>query len=260
MRNVLLASALAVLPALSAFAADNPWNGTWKLDLAKSKFTGDTITYSKLENGRFHFTDGSAESYDFGTDGKEYQAYFGYKTTWTPAGDNAWDSVVKFNGTVVNNVHRQISSNGKTLTVTSKGTKPDGSSFNDEYTYTRLTGTTSLVGKWKSTKVNISASDTFVVSSPSDGVLRWEFPEYKQTVEGKSDGSDLPATGPTTPAGTTVAIKILSLKKLAYTVKISGKPVSIATQTLSADGKTLTDVSWSPGKESEKATAVYTKK
>jgi hypothetical protein len=29
--------------------------------------------------------------------------------------------------------------------------------------------------------------------------------------------------------------------------------------TLSADGRTITDVSWTPGKESEKQTAVYQK-
>jgi hypothetical protein len=40
---------------------------------------------------------------------------------------------------------------------------------------------------------------------------------------------------------------------------MSGKPISVAIQTLSSDGKTMTEVDWSPGKESEKSTAVYLK-
>ena len=160
---------------------------------------------------------------------------------------------------MVNNVHRKLSPDGKTLTIADRGTKPDGSSFSDEFVYTRVTESTGLIGKWKSTKVTISAPDSLVVSSPSEGALRWEFPEQKQAVEGKSDGTDLPVTGPTVPPGMTISIKMLSRRKLAYTVKIAAKPVGIATQTLSPDGKTLTDVSWSPGKESEKAIAIYTK-
>jgi len=155
MRKLLLVSAFLVLPALSAFAADSPWVGTWKLDLAKSKFTGDTFTYSKSENGLFHYSDGSSTSFDFGVDGKEYKTAFGQTGTWTAAGANAWDSVTKLNGSVLNNEHSQLSPDGKTLTITDSGTKPDGSTFKDEAVYTRVTGTAGFIGKWRSTKVSV---------------------------------------------------------------------------------------------------------
>jgi len=49
MKRILLLYFLALLSATTlAIAADNPWIGTWKLDPAKSHFTGDTFTYSKL--------------------------------------------------------------------------------------------------------------------------------------------------------------------------------------------------------------------
>jgi hypothetical protein len=259
MRKLLLASALLVLPALSVYAADNPWVGTWKLDLAKSNFTGDTFTYTQAEKGLFHFSDGSAISYDFGIDGKEYPTPLGYTDIWTAGGNNSWDTVVKLKGTIVDNVHRQLSADGKTLTITETGTKPDGSSFHDEEVYNRVGKGQGLIGKWKSSKVNISAPNTFLVAAPAEGVLRWEIPEYKETVKGKSDGSDLPIAGPTVPEGLTISIKMLADKKLTYTVKMSGKPISVAIQTLSSDGKTMTEVDWSPGKESEKSTAVYLK-
>lgn len=138
-------------------------------------------------------------------------------------------------------------------------TRPDGSAYSEEDVYVRETGTTGLVGKWRSTKVTMSASSTYVISSPAPGVLRMEYPSSKSSVEGKTDGTDNPYTGPTVPAGATISFEMLSPSRLSYTYKFDGKPRFYGTQTLSADGKTLTDVSWSPGKESEKSTGIYIK-
>ena len=207
MKKLLLACALFATSFLSALAADNPWIGTWKLDLAKSQFTGETFSYSKSANGLMHYSDGSTISFDFGIDGKEYKSAFNRTTTWSAAGDNAWDSVTKADGNVLANFHRVLSADGKTLTITATGTRPDGTAFNDVTVYKRVTGTKGLVGKWRSTKVEISAPGTVVMSIPSSGVWRLEFPGYKNTVEGKADGTDLPVIGPTAPPGWTVGIK-----------------------------------------------------
>ena len=48
--------AIVGLPVGLAFAAENPWIGTWKLDLAQSDFTGETITYSKGSGGLMYFS------------------------------------------------------------------------------------------------------------------------------------------------------------------------------------------------------------
>jgi hypothetical protein len=260
MRKLLLACALLAIPALSAAAANNPWIGTWKLDPAKSHFTGDTFTYSKAANGLIHFSDGSTENFDFAIDGKEYKTVYGRTTSWTASGNNAWDSVTKFNGTVLVNVHRQISPDGKTLTFVETGTKPDGSSFKDESVYSRLSGGPGLLGKWQSVKVNISAPDTFIIQFPTPDTIKWDIPGYKELVEGKADGSDLPITGPTVSGtGLTLSVKLDSPHKLSYIVKSNGKPVEYGVQTLAEDGKSYTDVSWNPGKENEKQSGVYIK-
>jgi hypothetical protein len=135
-------------------------------------------------------------NFDFGIGGKEYKTIYDCTTTWTTAGDNTWDSVAKANGKVLPKSHRQLSADGKILTITETGTRPDGTSFKDETVYTRVTGTTGLVGKWRSTKVTISARDNFVVSSPSPGIMHGDIPAYKESVQGKADGTDLPITGP----------------------------------------------------------------
>jgi hypothetical protein len=259
MNKLLLACALFSLTSLSAVASDNPFASTWKLDLLKSHFTGDTFTYTTAANGMMHYTDGSTTSFDFGIDGKEYPTADGRTATWTPDGDHAWKSVIKFNGKVLATSRRELSADGKTLTIVSTGTRPDGSPFKEELVYTRVTGTSGLAGKWRNTKYNQDEPDSLIIAFPTPDTVRWEIPAYKETITGKTDGSDLPITGPNMPKTLTVSIKMDSSHKLSYTVKREGKPFIYGIDTISSDGKTLTDVSWTAGKESEKQTGIYIK-
>lgn len=259
MKKLMLAFAVAAFAAMPALAAENPWVGTWKLDTAKSHFTGDTFTYSKAANGMMHFTDGSTESYNFKVDGKPYHAWGNRTATWTADGDNAWNQVVIADGKTLSTIHHSLSADGKTLNNTYTGTKPDGSSFHDAATYVRVNGTKGLEGKWRSTKVTVSAPDNFVISEPSVGTMRWSIPSEKAYVEGKTDGSALTINGPTLPHGMTIAFKAEGRHRMSYVEKLDGKVQGYGIQTLAADGKSYTDVSWSPGKASEKQTAFYVK-
>ncbi len=226
MRRSLLAWAAIALTALSAGAADNPFAGTWKLDPAKSSYAGFTIAYSKLDNGSYHFSPDGGPGFDIGFEGKEYNLGGGYTISQTMVGDNGWDSVWKLNGKVTSNDHGQISADGKTLTIVMKSVRPDGSTVIDENIYTRLSGTSGPAGEWKQTARH-SPQYTMIVSSTSEGVLRWELPEYKQIIEGKLDGSDLSVTGPQASPGQTEALTIKSPSKIAYTDKMGGKPTGM---------------------------------
>ena len=75
----------------------------------------------------------------------------------------------------------------------------------------------------------------------------------------KLDGSEFKPTGPTIPANFTGSMKSASATKVNYVYRLNGKPDGYGVMTVSADGKTLTDVSWNPGKESEKSTGYYVK-
>jgi hypothetical protein len=260
MKKFLIACALIAFSTLSAHAADNPWVGTWKLDTAKSHFTGNTFTYSKAPDGMMHYSNGSTSSYDFGMDGKEYKATGNRTVVWTSDGPNTWTTVfTASDGANLGTVQRTLSADGKTLTNVVTGTRADGSSFKTETVDTRVTGTSGLTGKWRSTKVDISAAETFTFSMPSPGVFRMEYPEYQEVVEGKPDGTDHPVTGGHTPAGLTQSFKVTSPTKISYMSKLDGKTMIYGVQTLAADGKSFTDVSWKPGQSSEKETAVYIK-
>ena len=259
MRRLLLAGALALLPSLSAVAAENPWVGTWKLDPAKSHLTGETLTFSQGPNGMLRYTDGSAYTYEFRIDGKEYKTFSNRTVSWVAAGDNAWNAVIKQDGAVLGETRREVSADGKTLTVTFKGTAPDGSKINNVLIYDRASGGKGLFGKWKSTKVELSVPDVVVVSSPSPGVLRFEVPAYKFVAEGKTNGTPFVPTGPMAAAGYTISMKAVSPTRLSYENKLNGKRDSYSVQTMAADGKSFTEVAWNAKTPSEKTTSVYVK-
>jgi hypothetical protein len=257
-KTFLLCSLLA-LAAGSALATDSPWTGTWKLDPAKSHFTGDTFAYSKGPGTMLHYSDGST-SYDFGLDGKEYKAWANRTTTWAATGKNTWESVTKADGNVLSKGHRELSADGKTLTMTSTGTRPDGAAFHEEDVYERVSGTDGLIGTWRSTKYSDPPGPhEFVISSPAPGVVHYEVPDMKVTAEGRTDGSDNPLHGPTLPPGSTISFKALSSTKIRYVMKINGNVDNMGEQTLAADGRSFSDVNWNAGKENEKSTGVFVK-
>jgi hypothetical protein len=260
MKSLVLICSLLALPSGVVFAADSPWVGTWKLDEARSHLTGDTFTYSKGPGAMLHYSDGANVSYDFGLDGKEYPSAYGRVTSWTAAGKNAWDSVVKADGKVLGKGHRELSADGKTLTMTFTGTNADGSAYDEQDVYERTGAGEGLIGTWRSVKVkNPSGPRTFVISSPRPGILHYEIPEMKASVEGPADGKDLPISGPDLPPKMTYAYQFLAPTKVSYTLRIDGRVDSQGLQTMAGDGHTYTDVSWSPGKEAEKQTAVWVK-
>jgi hypothetical protein len=235
------------------------WVGTWKLDKSRSDFTGDTMTYSKTAAGLYHFSDGGPVSYDFGIDGRSYPAAYGRTTTWTPVSDHAWDSVSMRDGAPTVKIHHEIAADGKPLAVTATGTKPDGTTINEQSVYQRISGTTGLVGEWRSTKTTAASPEVFIVTSTTPGVFRFEIPDYKESVEGRLDGTDLPLKGPSSPPGMTFGGKLDASGRFAYVMKFKGKPDMYGVQTMAPDGKSYTDVSWTAGKPNEKETAVYVK-
>ena len=126
----------AVLFAAPAFAAD-PIIGTWKLNVAKSKFADVTLTagtrvYTEA-NGLY-----TLDQKLTGADGKERSNHVNYrdrKEEKRPSGRtllakkidaNTWDFDLKDGSKVVGHVHRVVSADGKTMTVHNTGEAATG--------------------------------------------------------------------------------------------------------------------------------------
>ena len=248
-----LTFALFALTALTALAAESPFDGTWKLDTQKSHLTGDTFTYSTTASGMMHFSDGAVE-WDFATDGKPYPTLPNSDVVWTKVDDHTWDTEYKTGDKVVGKSHRTLSADGKTLTVSYVQYRPDGQADNGTTTYSRVSGGPGLIGTWKDIKAKVP-DDTISIAMPSPGKLVFKDVGYQSVIEGPIDGSPLPIKGPTVPPGFTAAYKASGADRLDYTVKLNDKTVSTGFMTVS--GSTLTDTSWTPGKENEKTISVF---
>ena len=101
------AIALAALAVGAGFAVaeGSPFDGTWKLNVEKSQFTGDTFTYADTATG-YRFSNGATVAYDFAIDGQPHPMIADRTVTWTKAGDNAWDTTVEAGDTVMTKGHR----------------------------------------------------------------------------------------------------------------------------------------------------------
>ena len=258
MKYVALGLLLVAAGAGAASAADSPFAGTWQLNVEKSKLAGATLTYTATATG-FQFSNGSTVKFDFATDGKDYPVIPGRTVSWTKSGDNTWDSVYKDgHGTVVSKVHRVLSADGKTMTVVSTDYHADGTTSQETDVRERVSGGPGLAGTWKEVKVSVT-SHTVIISSPSAGHIKYQIPRAKEVLEGPLDGTPSPVQGPNAPEGATVAFKQLAPTKIGWTYASKGTVLEKGLDTLSADGRTLTSVSWAPGKESEKTIEVFEK-
>jgi hypothetical protein len=65
------AGVVLVAAAVPCFGAGQSWDGTWKLNEAKSKFTGETLVIEDKGNGMMHYMSGNI-AFDFACDGKPY--------------------------------------------------------------------------------------------------------------------------------------------------------------------------------------------
>jgi hypothetical protein len=225
---------------------------------AKSNLAGDTMTYVKTATG-YHVSDAGPISSDFTDDGKDYPIIADRTQAWTKTGDGVWDIVYKGGGKVLTKAHRVLSADGSTLTTTYEEYRGGGETVHETVVYKRVSGTKGLAGKWKDVKVS-AAPDTLIVSEAAGGGYQMEYPTDKVVIVTKGDGAAVPVAGPDVPAGAMASYKAEGPNTWSYTRVFQGKVLGVGTMTVSPDGQSLTDVSWTPGAESEKSTEVYDKK
>lgn len=144
----------AVLPALLAstmLGAADPALGTWKLNVAKSKFSpgpplkSGTVVYEAVgdaikRTGETVDANGVTTNmqYTASFDGKDYPVtgspLFDSITT-KRVNDNTAEATLKRDGKVVGNGRRVISKDGKSMTITVKATNAEGKQVNNVSVY-----------------------------------------------------------------------------------------------------------------------------
>ena len=221
-------------------AADLPYAGKWKMNAAKSDFGESTVTYSQLPSGEMQST-ADGQSYKFKLDGKDYPDPFGNTAAWKSINASAWETTWKLKGKVLTVDALTLSADGKTLTVNTKGAKPNGQSIDDTVTMQRVSGGPGLAGQWKTKNLKSSSPSVLeLMPSGSDG-LAYKIIDMNMTCDAKLDARYYPCSGPTLGSGWTMAWLKSSPRLLEWSVQMNGKPMYKGSFTISADGKTLTE-------------------
>ena len=254
---VAVLSLAAVSPCLAA-PADSPWTGTWKENMAKSKLSGDSVTYSAKGPGKFTYSNGGSIEYDFACDGKPYPTIGDRTITCTGTPETGMDFTMAAHGTVLSKSHRTFSPDGTMMMIHGTATPPDGKPYGFDETMKRLTGRRGLVGDWLDIKDTSGSSNVMVIQVYND-TLHIEEPAQKEMIDAKLNGSDGKVNGPNIPPGASMTYKADGANRLDFTVKLKGKVLYQGTYTLSPGGKSFLESEWVPGRESERERIVYEK-
>jgi len=256
-RSIATAFLFGLLAAGTLAAAESPFDGTWKLNQAKSNLTGDTMTFTDEGGGTIrHSFLGLSNT--FKTDGKSYPTALGNTAVWKQLDASTWQVTYTKGERVINVDTMKVSADGKTLNIQSKGPKPSGGSFDDTIVYVRTSGQSGLIGTWKSKDVKLSAPGLLEIKTSGADGITLKNPEYQASCDARFDGKDYPLMGPTVPEAVTLSFTRTGPNTFTMLSKLKGKDVVTEKYTVSADGKTLTNVS-TPVAVNEPQTFVFDK-
>jgi hypothetical protein len=237
---------LLLLTAASA-AAQNPFAGTWKLDQEKSQLAGDTMKFGPAEGNAIELTAGGVR-YSFRLDGGNYAMPSGELAIWRQTSPDGWTTEYrKTDGKLMRSDSWKLSSDGKTLTVTTSGVKANGDLYTDTADYERTAGTSGLIGSWKSTTVKLSSPNELIIQEISLDKLLLKIPAIKASCEINFDGKETAVDGPDIPTGLRLSLQRTGPYSFKLVQKLNGSTVSSSVYTVSNDGKTMTEVGGTPG-------------
>ncbi len=142
LRAVSLFSCLAILVTSSVALAANNWLGSWKLNVAASKFStgpapkSQSVTFAAVEGG-IKLTSNLVDAEGKPTTGEYVSKFDGTDVPWKGnpdadtssakrIDDNTYENAWKKDGKVVRNAKVVVSPDGKTLTITQTGMDSKG--------------------------------------------------------------------------------------------------------------------------------------
>ena len=243
----MLASNLVLLIGLSAssFGADDPFMGKWKLDLAKSKMAGQKIEIRASSANGFTFKEDEHSDLII-ADGLDHPTHYGDTMAITQMKPDTWSITYKREGKVVLNTTWKVSRDGKKLTWTGNGIRPNGVSFKNQMTAKRIAGDSGLAGTWETTDVKLSSPREIYIAPNGTEGHTVTFPGRRQTVRLNFDGKEYPDEGPTVVEGSTTAGRRLDARTIETTERVKGRVIEVAKATVSEDGATQTIVVTEP--------------
>jgi hypothetical protein len=235
------------LATTASATAQNPFTGKWKLNQEKSLLAGDTLTFRPAQGHAIELAAGGT-TYSFRTDGNNYAMPSGDIAIWRATTPTSWATEYrKSDGKLLSSDSWKLSPDGKTLSLTTSGVKPDGDLYTDTGVYERTAGTDGLIGSWKSTQVKLSSPDEFSIETLGVDGLVVKLPSLKASCQARFDGKDVAVEGPDLPPGLRLSFERTGPYTFRLTHKLNGNTTSSSVFTVSEDRQTMTEVSGAPG-------------
>lgn len=173
----------------------------------------------------------------------------GDTVSWKETGPNAWLVVHKMDGKVTRSATLKISDDERTMTRTTHGTRPDGSSYAMDFKAKRLRGTKGLAGTWEIITLTMDSYREWDIEPYDGDGLSFVTPSEKERTDLKFDGKYYPDQGPSVPPGSTSSAKRVNARTIEWTDKLKDEVMGHKELKISKDGKTLTAVPSSTGQK-----------
>jgi hypothetical protein len=223
--------------------AQSPFDGTWKVDMSKSKLPKKPDIYL-LQNGQYECktcvppvnvkADGQFQKIS----GDPYRDMLMVKVV----DDKHVEFASQKEGKEAGRTKRSVSDDGNTLTVewTYYG-NPSGGPVSGTDTMKRVakgpSGSNAISGSWRDEKSDVATADALLFTFKSGGDSLSMTNPTGQSYTAKLDGTDAPYVGD--PGTTSVSLKRIG-DSIEETDKRDGKVIGINKMTVSADGKIMT--------------------
>ena len=256
MRVTCAIASMIILSALPGAAASPAWNGSWKVNVAKSTIPGPSFTLTNTASGRYHMENGTS-GYTFGCDGKDYPTSAAHSISCKLSSSLIMNTTSKKNGRIVRTDKWKLAAGGSQLTRISTEVQTSKASKVTSTVFIRTSGANGFVGGWTDPKR--LQSHPRLTLEMRVGSLHIAFPEAGQYADLQLDGTDAVMIGPGLPTGLTIAIKQINLHEIHTTRKVNGIVINEGFLKLSADGRALTEEYWSPRMPAQRAVLVYDK-
>ncbi len=244
---------LKILPALclatgTAWAAESPFIGEWKLDPSKTRMPDEMKVASKGGNSYAFDFGGGAETIVVDGSGQP-GGYGGTMLSVKPEAPDSWIVERKKDGRLLLHATWKLSQDGNTLTDYFRQFGSSGALYSVDYVYQRTGGGSGFAADWRSIKETMNSPFPFQVKAFQGDGLSFVTPLEKKTQNVTFDGKDYPFEGPAAYQGSTSSAQRTNDRTLVITDKAGGKLTDTETVALSADLKTLTVTTNVPGSD-----------
>jgi len=226
------------LMASTAWAADAPFVGEWKLNPSRSALA-DQMKVESVGGNRFGF--------DFGggietviADGTDQPGIGGTTLAVTVQGPDALKVVRKKDGRVLLTANWKLSSDGSALSDDFTSLAPDGTASNLKYVYKRTTPASGFAGTWESASVAVNFALVIRIQPYATDGLALVSPYSDKPRNLVFDGKDYPNLSSNASPGSAYSARRVSDHIVEFTDKLNGKIMDTQQLMLSPDGKTLT--------------------